>query len=109
MESRELWKGFLYSVIDVMIHFLNTFIPLSVSLLCCLINVLPSGSITAECPVLSHVAAGPTADAEGGGGQREVQEKNSYPHACSSLTPLRAFSGRDPTVSTTPLCFIGGL
>lgn len=55
---------------------LSVFLHQSAPLFLCLINILPSGSITAERPVLSHVAAGPAADAEGGGGQREVQEKN---------------------------------
>lgn len=75
----------------------------SVSLLCCLVNILPSCVITAECPVLSHAAAGPAPDAEGGGGQREVQEENPHPHTSSSLAPLCAFSGRDPTVSPSPI------
>ena len=105
LESRELWKGFLYSVIDVNIHLLHTCIPLPIrlSLLCRLVKIPLSCVITAECPVLPDAAAGPAPDAEGGGGQREVQEENPNPHTSSSLAPLCAFSGRDPTVSPPPM------
>lgn len=85
---------------------MSVFLHQSALLFLCLIHIVPSGSITAERPVLSHVAARPAADAEGGGGQREVQEKNSDSYACSSLTPLCAFSGRDPTVGSPPFVFI---
>lgn len=54
---------------------------------------------TAECTVMSYVAAGSAADAQGGSGQRKVQTEDPYSHACSTFTSLRAFSRRDPTVS----------
>lgn len=111
MESRELWKGFLYSVIDVNIPFflhICMLVPVYIFLMIYCIS-LRFGPITAERPILSHVAAGSAADAEGGGGQRKVQEENSDTQPCSSLASLCAFSGGDPPVSSRSLHFIGGL
>lgn len=63
-------------------------------------------SAAAERPILPHLAARPVADAEGGGGQREVQEEDTHAHTRSSLSPLRAFGGGDPTVSSPLSCFL---
>lgn len=54
---------------------------------------------TAQRALLSHAVAGPTADAEGGGGQRKVQTENPYSDASSSFATVCAFSRGDPSVS----------
>lgn len=53
----------------------------------------------AQRPLLPHAAAGPAADVEGGGGQREVPAESADSQPRPSLTSLGASRGRDPSVS----------
>lgn len=100
LEARELWKGFLYSVIDVNINlFLNSIISyFQMSNNYCLFLL-----ITAERPYEPHVVAGPATNVKGGGGQREDQAENPQPCTSASFTPLGSFSGGDSCVSGTIL------
>lgn len=63
------------------------------------INLLGFNQTAAQRPILPHIAARPAADVEGGGGQRKVPAENSDSQPRSSLASVRAFSGRDPSVS----------
>lgn len=64
------------------------------------ITLLGFNQTAAQRPVLPHAAARPAADVEGGGGQRKVPAEKSDSQPGSSLAPLCAFSGRDPSVSS---------
>lgn len=56
---------------------LHTFTPAPVLISLVIVNLLLFDQTTAQCPILPHVAAGPAADVEGGGGQRKVPAENS--------------------------------